>query len=72
MHQMFFSVKRVHLRIVEVSKRLVREFGLTPARFDLLRVVEAHHPHPVSQSKIRRADEKLYEAKNQGRNRVCH
>ena len=53
MHQVFFSVKRVHLRIVEVGKRLTREFGLTPARFDLLRVVEAHHPHPVLQSKIR-------------------
>lgn len=52
MHQIFFSVKRVHLRIVEVSKQLVRRFGLTPARFDLLRVIEAHEPHPVSQSKI--------------------
>ena len=52
MHQIFFSVKRVHLRIVEVSKGLVRRFGLTPARFDLLRVVGAHDPHPVLQSKI--------------------
>jgi DNA-binding MarR family transcriptional regulator len=52
MHQVFFSVKRVHLRIVEVSKRLVREFELTPARFDLLRVIQAHTPHPVLQSKI--------------------
>jgi len=52
MHQIFFSVKRVHLRVVEISKRLVREFGLTPARFDLLRVVDAHDPHPVLQSKI--------------------
>ena len=54
MHQIFFSVKRVHLRVVEISKRLVREFGLTPARFDLLRVVDAHDPHPVLQSKILR------------------
>jgi DNA-binding MarR family transcriptional regulator len=53
MHQIFFSVKRVHLRIVEVSKTLTRGYGLTPARFDLLRVIEAHHPHPVMQSKIR-------------------
>ena len=52
MHQIFFSVKRVHLRVVEVSKKLVRDFGLTPARFDLLRVVDAHDPEPVPQSKI--------------------
>ncbi len=53
MHTMFFSVKRVHLRVVEISKRLVKRYGLTPARFDLLRIVEAHEPHPVAQSKIR-------------------
>lgn len=53
MHRVFFSVKRVHLRIVEIGKKLLRRFGLTPARFDLLRVVDAHHPHPVLQSKIR-------------------
>ena len=52
MHRVFFSVKRVHLRIVEESKVLVRRFGLTPARFDLLRVVDAHEPHAVLQSKI--------------------
>jgi DNA-binding MarR family transcriptional regulator len=40
------------LRIVEVSKRLVREFELTPARFDLLRVIWAHTPQPVLQSKL--------------------
>lgn len=52
MHQIFFSVKRVHLRVVEVSKKLVRQFGLTPARFDLLRVVDAHEPEAILQSKI--------------------
>jgi DNA-binding MarR family transcriptional regulator len=52
MHQIFFSVKRVHLRVVEIGKTLLKRFELTPARFDLLRVVDAHHPHPVLQSKI--------------------
>jgi DNA-binding MarR family transcriptional regulator len=52
MHQVFFSVKRVHLRVVEIGKKLLKQFELTPARFDLLRVVDAHHPHPVLQSKI--------------------
>ena len=52
MHRIFFSVKWVHLRIVEIGKLLLRRFGLTPARFDLLRVVDAHDPHPVLQSKI--------------------
>jgi DNA-binding MarR family transcriptional regulator len=52
MNQVFFSVKRVHLRIVEIGKKLLKEFELTPARFDLLRVVDAHHPRPVLQSKI--------------------
>ena len=53
MHRVFFSVKRVHLRIVEIGKKLLKEHELTPARFDLLRVVDAHHPQPVPQSKIR-------------------
>ena len=52
MHRVFFSVKRVHLRIVEESKVLLRRFGLTPARFDLLRVVDAHEPRAVLQSTI--------------------
>ncbi len=53
MHQIFFSVKRVHLRIVEMSKKLVAEYELTPARFDMLRIVDAHWPHPVLQSKLK-------------------
>jgi DNA-binding MarR family transcriptional regulator len=52
MHRVFFSVKRVHLRVVEESKVLLRRFGITPARFDLLRVVDAHEPHAVEQSMI--------------------
>ena len=53
MHRVFFSVKRVHLRIVEVSKRLVKRFGLTPARFDMMRILLVHAPDGVAQAKIR-------------------
>jgi len=53
MHRVFFSMKRVHLRIVEVSKRLVMRFGLTPARFDMMRIVLIHAPDGVAQAKIR-------------------
>ena len=53
MHRVFFSLKRVHLRIVEVGKGLLRRFHLTPARFDMLRIVLVHAPHGVSQGRIR-------------------
>lgn len=42
MHPMFFGIKRVHLRTLAVSRTLLAEFLLTPARFDLMRVVELH------------------------------
>jgi DNA-binding MarR family transcriptional regulator len=53
MHRIFFSVKRVHLRVVEESKALLRRFGLTPARFDLLRIIYEYEPHGIPQSEIR-------------------
>ena len=42
MHVMFFGIKRVHLRILEVTRRVLAEMRLTPARFDMMRVIEAH------------------------------
>jgi DNA-binding MarR family transcriptional regulator len=54
MHRIFFSIKRVHLRIVEECKRLVGKFELTPARFDMMRIVMLHAPHGITQAKIRR------------------
>jgi DNA-binding MarR family transcriptional regulator len=36
MHRATFSVKRVHLRTVELLKPLAAMFKLTPARFDML------------------------------------
>jgi DNA-binding MarR family transcriptional regulator len=53
MHQIFFSIKRVHLRVVELGKRLLKKYGLTPARFDMLRIIDANGPEPVPQAKIR-------------------
>jgi DNA-binding MarR family transcriptional regulator len=51
MHRIFFSVKMVHLRVIEIGKRMLEEYGLTPARFDMLRVVFAHE-HGVLQSRM--------------------
>ncbi|MBC7018091.1 MarR family winged helix-turn-helix transcriptional regulator, partial [Salmonella enterica] len=53
MHRIFFSIKRVHLRVIEIGKGMLAEFGLTPARFDMLRVVLAHEPHGLLQSRLR-------------------
>jgi DNA-binding MarR family transcriptional regulator len=53
MHQVFFSIKRVHLRVIEIGKRLLKKYGLTPARFDMLRIIDANGPGPVPQAKIR-------------------
>lgn len=39
MHPYFFGIERLHLRIVECSKALFKVFGLTPARFDILRTI---------------------------------
>jgi DNA-binding MarR family transcriptional regulator len=53
-HVAFFSVKRVHLRVLHVTRRLLRmsESELTPARFDMLRIVEAYGEHGVGQQRI--------------------
>ena len=53
MHRIFFSIKRVHLRVVEISKRLTKTFELTPARFDMMRIVLLHAPYGTTQWKIR-------------------
>lgn len=36
MHAVAFTIKRAHLRTTDMSKRCVRRFGLTPARYDML------------------------------------
>ncbi len=51
MHQIFFGVKRVHLLGLELSRALLRSVQvldpLTPARFDMMRVVHVHDVHGV-------------------------
>jgi DNA-binding MarR family transcriptional regulator len=41
MHSLSFQLKRAHHRVVAFGKSVLRRFGLTPARFDLLFVVYA-------------------------------
>jgi len=42
MHPIFFSVKRVHLEAVRFIDEIMGYTGLTPARFDLMRILEVH------------------------------
>ncbi len=48
---MFFQIKRVHLSLLAVSRVLLNEMELTPARFDMMRIVEMHSDG-VAQQKI--------------------
>ena len=52
MHTMFFSIKRVHLRVLHITRALLREVDLTPARFDMMRIVELHADFGVTQGRI--------------------
>lgn len=52
MHSMFFGIKRVHLRTLHISRVLLNEKGLTPARFDMMRIIELHRAYGVTQAKI--------------------
>lgn len=51
MHSIFFGLKRAHLCVLRVTRVLLRGRELTPARFDMMRIV-ARHPFGVAQSKI--------------------
>ena len=39
--EMFFGVKRLHLRILAGRRELLAGSGMTPARYDMLRVIDA-------------------------------
>lgn len=52
MHPFFFGIKRVHLRVVEIEKALLRDHDLTPARFDVLRTVKARDEDIPQQSLV--------------------
>ena len=43
MHEVFFGFKRVHLRVLKLTRVFMpKEVALTPARFDMMRIVELH------------------------------
>ncbi len=48
---MFFQIKRVHLSLLAVSRLLLTDMELTPARFDMMRIIELHEDG-VAQQKI--------------------
>lgn len=52
MHAMFFSIKRVHLRVLHITRGLLRGIDLTPARFDMMRIVALHPEFGVTQGRI--------------------
>ncbi len=55
MHPMAFQLKRAHLRVVAFGQALLDEFGLTPARFDLLYIVHERTNHAPTQVELCRA-----------------
>ena len=52
MHALFFGVKRVHIEVVRFTNRILRLSNLTPARFDMLRIVKLH-PDGIPQTALR-------------------
>ena len=52
MNVAFFGIKRVHLRVVHLTHALLRGKHLTPARFDLMRIVELYGDETVPQASI--------------------
>ena len=52
MHASFFAIKRVHLRVLAVTRPIIKNYGLTPARFDMLRIVLLH-PDGIAQATVR-------------------
>lgn len=52
MHAVFFGFKRAHLRVLHITRVMLRPIALTPARFDMMRIVELHREWGVAQAKI--------------------
>lgn len=51
MHVSFFGIKRVHLRAIAVTRPMIEDYLLTPARFDMLRIVLLH-PEGIGQATV--------------------
>jgi len=47
-----FSLKRAHHATLAFARRMLREFGITPARYDLLRVVKGTFAGSIEQSNL--------------------
>ncbi len=52
MHTLFFSIKRVQLRVLHISRALLHKIDLTPARFDMMRIIELHREFGITQGRI--------------------
>lgn len=52
MHAMFFGIKRVHLRVLHISRGLLRGVELTPARFDMMRLIKVYEEDGIRQATI--------------------
>ena len=52
MHDLAFRFKRVHLQAVALAKKKLRKWKLSPARFDVLYVVQQGRAYGVLQSRI--------------------
>ena len=55
MHFMQFALKRAHLRAQAIVRPWCAPHGITPARFDILTLLDSHRAHPPRQHQIRRA-----------------
>lgn len=51
MHTLFFGIKRAHLRVVALTRPFLEDACLTPARFDMLRIVSLR-PHGILQRNV--------------------
>jgi DNA-binding MarR family transcriptional regulator len=53
MHEVFFGIKRAHLEVVwRLTGPLIERSGLTPVRFDLMRIVELKKAYGVGQEAL--------------------
>jgi DNA-binding MarR family transcriptional regulator len=53
MDDIFFGVKRSHLAVNRWALLKLKEFGVTPARFDLMRVLYGNRTFSMQQSWLR-------------------
>jgi DNA-binding MarR family transcriptional regulator len=49
MHAILFSLKRAHHRGLALSRDILRGWGITPARFDMLYAISSHGGAPQSE-----------------------